>query len=301
MSIGTPHAVDLTLVVVHYHTPELARVAVEGLLQLARVERVALELVVVDNGSDERGRAVLRSLAQAPSVRLLEPGRNLGYAGAANLGLREGAGAVLGVMNPDVVVLPGCLRTLLAELAAGAGVAGPLFHWDEGRRMLIPPAEPRGRLVELLYTLGRFPRLAPIARRHWRRHARRHWLAREALPSTALIGALLTFRRDAWQVVGGFDEGYRLYFEETDWLVRAPLGGTALRVSAWRGSRSPLRSERGSRTACARVVRGVGAALPQSSLRSALVEAARAPRTCGSTCFRDASSGVLAVAQARVS
>ena len=225
MSIGTPHAADLTLVVVHYHTPELARAAVDGLLELARAERVALELVVVDNGSDESGRAVLQSLAQSSSVRVVEPGRNLGYAGAANLGLREGAGAALGVMNPDVVVLPGCMSSLLRELAAGTGVAGPLFHWDEGRRMLIPPAEPRGRLAELLLTLGRFPKLGAIARRYWRRHARRHWLAPGALPSIALIGALLAFRRDAWQAVGEFDEGYRLYFEETDWLVRARSAG----------------------------------------------------------------------------
>jgi hypothetical protein len=124
-------------------------------------------------------------------------------------------------MNPDVVVLPGCLRALLDQLAATADVAGPLFTWDLGRRMLIPPAEPRGRLVELLYTLGRRSKIAPLARRHWRRHARRHWLARGSLPSFDLIGALMIFLSSAYQTVGGFDEEYQLYFEETDWLARA--------------------------------------------------------------------------------
>jgi hypothetical protein len=36
-----------------------------------------------------------------------------------------------------------------------------------------------------------------------------------------LSGSLLAIRRDAWKRVGPFDEGFRLFFEETDWLLRA--------------------------------------------------------------------------------
>jgi hypothetical protein len=66
------------------------------------------------------------------------------------------------------------------------------------------------------------------ARRRWRRHARRHWLATAALPSPALSGALLAVRRDAWERTGPFDPGYRLYFEESDWLRRAGRAGLRL-------------------------------------------------------------------------
>jgi hypothetical protein len=64
-------------------------------------------------------------------------------------------------------------------------------------------------------------------RRRWRRHARRHWEAREPLASFSLSGSLLALRRSAWETVGPFDEGYRLYFEETDWLLRAERRGLA--------------------------------------------------------------------------
>ena len=57
-------------------------------------------------------------------------------------------------MNPDVRVLPGCLGALMDALNAGAAVAGPRFYWDEGRRMLLPPAEERSRRSELLALLG---------------------------------------------------------------------------------------------------------------------------------------------------
>jgi hypothetical protein len=72
---------------------------------------------------------------------------------------------------------------------------------------------------------GKSPAWAERARRRWRRHARRHWEAREPLPSLSLSGSLLALRRSAWEAVGPFDEGYRLYFEETDWLLRAGRQG----------------------------------------------------------------------------
>lgn len=44
-----------------------------------------------------------------------------------------------------------------------------------------------------------------------------------------LSGALLAIRRDAWQAVGTMDTAYRLYFEETDWLLRLAQRGVGAR------------------------------------------------------------------------
>ncbi len=76
---------------------------------------------------------------------------------------------------------------------------------------------------------ARGPRWAARARHRWRRHARRHWEARAPLPSYSLSGSLLALRRSAWDEAGPFDEGFRLYFEETDWLLRARRRGLPAR------------------------------------------------------------------------
>jgi hypothetical protein len=132
-------------------------------------------------------------------------------------------------MNPDVLVVGGCLPRLMEELERGAAAAGPQFFWDRGRRFHLPPTESRTAAAELRAALARrlphFPFVAAAARRAWRRHARRHWEAVRPFPSTALSGALLAFRRDAWTKVGPFDEAFRLYFEETDWLLRLRSAG----------------------------------------------------------------------------
>lgn len=207
----------LAVVLVHYHAAELAARAYEALARDLAAARIDAEWVVIDNGSRPEERERLRSLP-AP---LVEPGGNLGYAGGANLGVRSTKSDHVFLMNPDVLALPGCAAALCRALEAGAAAAGPRFYWDEGRRFLLPPTERRTRLDELVRLLAeRGERWARLGRRRWRAHARRCWTACEPYPCYELSGALLAFRRSAWEELGGFDEGYRLYFEETDWLER---------------------------------------------------------------------------------
>jgi N-acetylglucosaminyl-diphospho-decaprenol L-rhamnosyltransferase len=217
----------LAIVIVHYHTPVLAAEAVAALSADLAGAGLAADLLLVDNGSDAAGRELLERLP----VRRLDPGENLGYAGGVNLGVAQAPEAeAIVLMNPDVLVRPGCLAALLAELEAGAEIAGPRAYWDRGRQLVLPPAEARSRRGELLHLLaGRGEVWAARARRRWRRHARRHWEAERPIPSHELSGSLLALRRSAWERVGPFDPGYRLFFEETDWLLRARRAGLPAR------------------------------------------------------------------------
>lgn len=218
------------VVFVHYHTPELARRAVasaERELTAAAGDGVSGRIVVVDNGSDAAGASVLAGTG----AEVLRPPDNLGYAGGLGAGAERLADAdVLVLANPDVELLPGAFAALLAALARGAAVAGPRFFWDHGRRLRLPPTEPRDAWSEALGLLApRSPAWAARARRRWRRHARRHWWAAGEIASPHLSGALLAVTRAAWERVGPFDTGFRLYFEETDWLTRLARAGLAAR------------------------------------------------------------------------
>jgi GT2 family glycosyltransferase len=224
---------SLAVVLVHYHTPRLAAAAVAALQRdlggdAAAAAGLEVEWLLVDNGSDAAGRELLASLP----LRILEPGRNLGYAGGVNLGVASSRADMVLLMNPDVLVLPGCTAGLVDCLRAGAAAAGPRFYWDSGRRLLLPPSEARGRPGELLAALAasRGGHWAARARQRSRRHCRRHWLAAAPLPSYSLSGSLLAVTRAAWERVGGFDEDFQLYFEETDWLQRLRRAGLPARL-----------------------------------------------------------------------
>lgn len=233
------------VVLVHYRTPDLANDAVGALRRSRGLDSAEVDLVVVDNGSDDAGRAVLQALP----ARLVTARGNLGYAGGVNLGFAElcagelkGEGPdVLVAMNPDVLVGPSCLAELIRALGDGVGVAGPRFVWGEGlgigkgdedeHVVLMPPADAVGRRRELARYLAESKggHWARRARTAWRRHAQRHWTAAADLESYSLSGAMLAISADAWSQVGPFDEGYRLYFEETDWLRRAKKKGVPAR------------------------------------------------------------------------
>jgi N-acetylglucosaminyl-diphospho-decaprenol L-rhamnosyltransferase len=219
---GEATSTAVAIVVVHHHAASLLARAVETLRADLEAAGLPGEIVVVDNGSTAAERSCLRALP----VRVLEPGVNLGFAGGVNLGVEATRAPRLVAMNPDVELRTGCLGALVAALDAGAGVAGPRFFWDREARFLLPPTELRTRGEELrrrLASLG--PRSLARARRSWRDHAWTHWRAERALASRSLSGALLAFRREAWRQAGPLDPGFRLYFEDDDWVHRVASRG----------------------------------------------------------------------------
>lgn len=212
MTSGSP---GLALILVNYRTANLCRHALELAAADLAGTGLAVEAHIVDNSGDLEPAG-----ATSFPVRVHRPGSNLGYAGALNHAVSQTQAELLVVQNPDVQVHRGCLPTMI-EALRGAAAVGPRLYWDRERRLVLPPTEQRGLLDESLQILAaRGPSWAARARRRWRRHARLHWDAREPVTSYELSGAILGLRRDAWSAAGPMDPGYRLYFEEQDWLMR---------------------------------------------------------------------------------
>lgn len=210
------------VIIVHYHAASLVRDAVSSLQRDARESGMDVTVLVADNGSTPDERQLLQSLP----VTYLPTGRDAGYAGAANFAFDRTGADFLILMNEDIVVVPGCLRALHAELERGAAVAGPEFSWDLDRVFLLPCTEERTRANELAKAAGRRSAAAlRRARERWRGEARRHWRAQHPMKTIALSGALLAFRRDTWMRVGPWDDRYQMYFDENDWLLRVEQAG----------------------------------------------------------------------------
>jgi GT2 family glycosyltransferase len=71
------------------------------------------EIVVVDNGG---GGPEIEDARSRDGVKVVVPGRNVGFAAGCNLGARETDGDVLVFLNPDTVVAPGAIAQLAATL-----------------------------------------------------------------------------------------------------------------------------------------------------------------------------------------
>jgi N-acetylglucosaminyl-diphospho-decaprenol L-rhamnosyltransferase len=175
---------------------------------------VDLETVIVDNASSDGTAAAVR--ARWPGVRVVEAGRNLGFAGGSNLGIRQTFGELILLLNPDTVVRPGALAALVAALDArpDAAVAGPRLVNGAGRpevsfgRMISPLAELRQKLLVRANDRG-IPVVAAYVDRITNRPRDVDWVS----------GACLLVRRADADAVGLLDERYFMYAEDVDFCA----------------------------------------------------------------------------------
>lgn len=185
----------IEVIVVAYGAPALLRAA------LAPV--VGMAITVVDNSS----RPEIAALCAEAGARYIDSGANFGFGAAVNLALsdRLTPGADVLLLNPDARIERDQLASLHAALRSAPDLAsvGPEQVDESGR----------GAQVEWV-----FPSPA---------HA---WLEAVGLSflqtgARFVIGSILLLRAEALDQVGGFDDRFFLYAEETDWAFRAHLLG----------------------------------------------------------------------------
>lgn len=210
----------LSIIIVNYNTGQLTRACIKSILE----QSVAwpFEIVVVDNASADESVELLRS--EWPEIKIISNPTNVGLAGGVNIGLRVTTGQYRLVLNPDIVVLDGAIKTMVDYMDEHpqVGIAG-------GKLM-----SPNGRLQYSCYEFYR--PLTIVYRRTWLgktkrgSQAVRKFLMKDYDHKTAaevdwLMGACLMVNEIALKQVGGMDERFFLYFEDVDWCRRFWLNG----------------------------------------------------------------------------
>ncbi|MEE4273790.1 MAG: hypothetical protein V2I67_19090 [Thermoanaerobaculales bacterium] len=215
----------ISLVVVCHHSSRVLPFCVGGFRAGAAAAGFEPEVVVVEQSEDAAEAAAVADCA--PDLTIVRPNR--GYAAGLNAGAAASSGEVLFLANPDIEFLDGSVGAL-AEVAAGVGViAGPQLLWDRGGELLLPIPDDPGPMAELGRTVRRrWPRRRDLERRveaSWR-----VWTADEPCAVPSLRGPLMAVNRGSMERFGSLDEGYFLYYEETEWLWRARRSGARLRL-----------------------------------------------------------------------
>jgi GT2 family glycosyltransferase len=192
------------------------------------LEGVDWHLTVADNDSADDSVGVVRRLA--PEATVVEMGRNAGYAAGINGALaKAGPFTAVLVLNPDVRLTPGCIRTLLGVLRTpGTGIAVPLLVDGDGELILTmrrEPSVPRilGDALLGAGRAGRYPALGEVVTdpKAYDIPAVTDWAE----------GSTVLFSAECWEKCGPWDESFFLYSEETDFALRAGDAGLATRFT----------------------------------------------------------------------
>ena len=195
----------LSAIIVAHRTPAETVAAVESL----RAQTLPPdEIVIVDNGAPDGD-----PLPELPGVRIVRPQTNLGYGSGCNRGAEVAVGEELLILNADVELKPEAAAALAERLHSDDRIAvvGPRI-FSHGEVQLSARAFPSLR-TGLLGRRSLLTRLLVHARRYPAEFKR---VQGSGGPVDWVSGACMLVRRRAFDEVGGFDEGYWMYWEDAD-------------------------------------------------------------------------------------
>lgn len=220
---------QLLTIILNYKTPQMTLDAVRAArTALAGVERHRIH--VVDNDSGDGSEEALRDAVASeswPDVEVLQTGHNGGFGYGNNHSIRRALRSddppdFVYVLNSDAFPEPDAIEALLGFLRErpDVGIAGSAIYGTDGEPHVTAFRFPSLKSeVTASFRLGLLSRAlpgseVPILPRP-ERTQQVDWLA----------GASMMIRREVLEEVGLFDEGFFLYFEETDLCRRARLAG----------------------------------------------------------------------------
>lgn len=209
---------EVSIIIVHYNTPDLLKKCLESIY--TQNYNFTYEVIVLDNAS----KSLCGITEDFPQVRIIRNNTNRGFAKANNQGLKSATGSYILFLNPDTEIRKGSLENMLKFIRQNVdiGVVGPKLIYPDGTLQLS---------CRRFYSLRAIlMKRIPLARRLFnRRILDGHLMLEDGYDSIKevdwLIGACLMIPRDLLNKIRGFDEGYRLYFEDVDLCYRIKKQG----------------------------------------------------------------------------
>jgi GT2 family glycosyltransferase len=164
------------------------------------------EVIIVDNASSDGTPEWVAE--HFPMITLVRNEQNLGFAGGVNVGLQIARGDVLILFNQDAAAEPGWLCALISGLLAAPdiGVVGcKIYHWD-------------GKTIWHAGVEYHPDRGATLLRGYGEPDRKQY---DQPADMSSVVGVAMAFKREVLAQIGGLDEDFFFYLEDTDFCWRA--------------------------------------------------------------------------------
>ncbi len=222
-------APDLSILIVSWNTRAMTRACLASVeAGLAGPGAPTVEMIVVDNASTDGSAEMIA--AEFPRVRLIHNTENRGFAAANNQGFAIARGRHVLLLNSDTLVHGDVLAASVAWLDAHprSGAMGCRVLNTDGSVQLTCSMYPSLLNLALqLSGLGKVAWPTPLGR-VLGRYRMPGW-ARDSTRAVEVIsGCYLMVRRSVIDTVGGLNEAFFFYGEETDWCRRIRAAGWEL-------------------------------------------------------------------------
>lgn len=220
VSSAPPTQVTVSICIVTYKVRDLLR---DCLNSLAASTRLDYEVIVVDNGSQDGVVEMLQS--EFPSVELIENNQNLGFTRPINQAMRLSHGKYLVLLNPDTLILPEALDTLVAFMQdhPQVGICGPKVLNRDGT-LQKPCRRGESRPWAVLTYFSGLSRLFPKSKL-FGEYLMSYMDEDETHLVAGVSGSCMLVRRETINQIGYMDERFFAYQEDADYCYRARQAG----------------------------------------------------------------------------
>jgi GT2 family glycosyltransferase len=211
-------APGVSVVIVNWNTRDMVLRLLRSLSEPRSESTHELELIVVDNNSSDDSVEAIRR--EFPEVKLVAQAENRGFAGGVNPGVEVATQPLVLLLNTDAHTSRESIEAVARYMADApeVGVVGPQILSDAQLPESSAWRDPSLAWMTLA-ALG-LNKLKPF---NFERYHERPFT--EPAEVDCVSGCAMMIRRDLMNELGGFDEDYFMYFEETDFCVRARQHG----------------------------------------------------------------------------
>lgn len=218
--------IDLSIIIVHWNTPDHLMVCLESLQRGLR--GIRWEVIVVDNASEERFQHVIDDVC--PQARVMSNSENVGFAKAANQGFEITNGRYVLVLNPDAFICDGAIKRMMQVLQThpDIGIVGPKVLDQNG----VPVPACRRRHLSLWRILWELIGADQLHARLLRWVGRRNSFGSSLLKTfdrselvESVQGSCLMARKIDINRLGLFDSRVPLYLDDGDLCKRFSEAG----------------------------------------------------------------------------
>lgn len=212
---------DVSIIIVNWNAGKYLQETIESLEQ--QTQEINYEVIIVDNNSDkneESFKYIENVLDRKNNFRIIQSNENLGFAKANNMAMKITKGRNFLILNPDVIFHNNVVKILSNYLDenTNVGMVGPKVLNPDGsfqQPCLRGKPYPKDTLFHLIGLAKAFPQ-----KEFFNGYALWH-LDREQIQNCwALSGCCMMVKKSLFEQIGGMDEQFFMYQEETDWGIR---------------------------------------------------------------------------------
>lgn len=213
--------IDLSIVIVSFNSKEVLKQCLSSLVENYPNEFAnrRYEIIVVDNASVDGSVEMIKS--EFPQVQLIETKENLGFAKGNNLGINKAQGRFVLFLNPDTIVPPDTLSTIINYIDSDLSIGVVTCKIELSNNRGIDLDCHRGfptPWASLCYFSG-LEKLFPKSRIFGQYHET--WKDLSTIHEIdSAVGAFMLVRREVGEKINWWDEDFFFYGEDLDFCWR---------------------------------------------------------------------------------